>query len=128
MLWSKTNDYSGMFNTFLSFFKTKPELESKLKGIPYIVNKFYEDENNYYLIQKNIYEMFDNRYHDEYINLMTLGFYAFMETIKEVDFKKMYAANYLKHLVQINIIGEKHPLYDCPSDQDVMIDFTSPIL
>ena len=141
-------DYQSWTQWFENFFTTTPPLESILTGYSgeFItakenINNLYFDKidsdrfifDDYYFLQENIHILLNGnygRYHSEYINITTLGFYGFIKSLfcnfPSCDIKQIIS-NYLCCLVQINAI-ENHDnigFFDRPNDQTMIMNLTS---
>jgi hypothetical protein len=120
----KHKDYESFYERISNIFKPKHKLSvSNIQSIKY---------SDYYDIQKHIWNLVNGnngRYHGEYINILTLGFYAFLQTINNIDNKETSIINYLKCMIELIIIDDspKYALFDSPAEQTILINFSSDI-
>jgi hypothetical protein len=123
-----TNYEGRYYESFSKFFVNifRPKYVKSIDNIPTIVTY------DYYDVQKKIDLLLngDNgTYHDEYINITTLGFYSMLRTIEGLneEVRNHIISNYMKCLVQLNIISDESNLFDLPHDALFKIDFTTPL-
>lgn len=130
----KSCEYKSFFERALCYFKPFPSLE--YVSSPY--SKEYQNSIDYFLelldselsfsyykIQEKIYNLLCgeyNRFHNEYINIITFGFFIYLETLQSLNIKeKKYISKYISSLIYINILYNTINLYDEPDFQTVII-------
>ena len=133
-----SREYKTFFERIFSFFREMPSLE-------YVASPYSLEYQNvldyflvllcsqpdlsfsYYIIQEKIYNLLCgeyNRFHKEYINIITFGFFTYLQTLQSLNIKdKKYISKYISSLIYINIIcSNKINLYDEPELQTIIIN------
>ena len=135
----KSNEYLSFFKRIFCYFQPITPLEyvSSPYSLEYhsIINYFKDLLDNpsqisfsYYKIQEKIHNLLCgeyNRYHSEYINVTTFGFFIYLKTIKDIKDikdKKKYLYKYISSLIYINILSDKINLYGEPDIQTTIIN------
>jgi len=119
------NDYEEFTDFFVNIFR--PKYIKSIDRIPTIVSyDFYDVQKTFDLLLNG-----DNgTYHNEYINITTLGFYGMLRTIEFLneEVRTIIISNYMKCLVQLNIISDEINLFDAPHEAAFTIDIMTPLL
>jgi ABC-type iron transport system FetAB ATPase subunit len=91
----------------------------------------FSDEDTYYEAQEKMYKLLMNHpdimYRDDTINVLTLGYFAFLMVVRSMsggETQKYLINDYLKTLVRIIKYHETHSVFDEPERANLEFDFT----
>ena len=122
----ESRDYSSLSEWFFSLFNNVPQTGAAISRSIYA----FSDEDTYYEAQEKMYKLLNHPnilYHDEYINILTLGYFAFLMVVRSMaggETQKYLINDYLKTLVRINNYQNTHSAYDEPERANMEFDFT----
>lgn len=119
-------NYSSLSEWFFSLFNNTPQTAAAVSHSIYA----FSEEDTYYEAQEKMYKLLNHPnilYHDEYINILTLGYFAFLMVVRSMvdeETQKNLINDYLKTLVRINKYQYTHSAYDEPERASMEFDFT----
>ena len=113
--------YLSFFDSLKNIFSGFDKNEAKMR-IPQGVEQIMNCNNNYYAVQKQVEYILSSTYsfHQEYINLVTLGFYSFLLCIQNSPIKQELIATYFENLIEF---CDNPDLYDLPQNCREYIEF-----
>ena len=110
----KSREYKSFFERILCFFREMPSLEyvsspyslEYQNMLDYFLDLLCSQTDlsfSYYKIQEKIYNLLCgeyNRFHKEYINIITFGFFTYLQTLQSLNIKdKKYISKYISSLI-----------------------------
>ena len=120
-------DYSSLTEWFSRLFNNTPLSGSVVSRSIYA----FSDEDTYYEAQEKMYKLLMNHpnimYRDDTINVLTLGYFAFLMVVRSMsggETQKYLINDYLKTLVRIIKYHETHSVFDEPDRASMEFDFT----
>jgi hypothetical protein len=117
--------FSGIISSFTSLLSSNENSETKTteNGTYYqvhqVIDKYCDDMNSIDFTNTfkllNEYVNSNNRYHEEYMFVLTFGVHTFIETISNLQNKRNLLEKFLHNLKELSKLDNKVSLYDEPN-------------
>ena len=119
----ESRDYQSLKDTILGILTPSYQInevkEEIYQSITHIAPQITQSSYNYYKVQELINVLLNTpteyHYHNHYINMTTLGLFAFLMVVNNFENKQMLVSKYLKGLVEINVFADELATYDIPN-------------